>query len=230
MWNEPRQHNEHAEKILPSGGAFAARAIVTSFFLIWIVLVACHVPAVADGGTIRLSEQAGDDRITVLTAPNPFRAGPVEISVLLQTAATSQPESKSQVSIGINPRDQPDQVRKFDATTDASANKLFYAARFELPEAGWWDIEITAEKPSTSSSKGVSRVRFSVEAANPLPRWQVLWPWFSWPALAIALFAIHATFTQRPHGQSGQRRPEDRGRDRSRAVFDEKLGPRPAGG
>ncbi|HEV3259998.1 MAG TPA: hypothetical protein VG013_24230, partial [Gemmataceae bacterium] len=44
--------------------------------------------AMADGGAIRLSEQKGDYQITVFTAPTPLRAGPVDVSVLIQNAAT----------------------------------------------------------------------------------------------------------------------------------------------
>ena len=53
----------------------------------------------ADGGTIRLSEQKGNYRITVFTAPTPLRAGPVDISVLVQEAATGEPAPGVQVTI-----------------------------------------------------------------------------------------------------------------------------------
>jgi hypothetical protein len=33
-----------------------------------------------------------------------------------------------------------------------------------------------------------------LDAAEPLPRRRELWPWISWPALAIALFGIHQSF------------------------------------
>ena len=44
----------------------------------------------ADGGTVRLSEEQGRYRITVFTAPAPLRAGPVDVSVLVQEAATGE--------------------------------------------------------------------------------------------------------------------------------------------
>src|SRR5580704_18909475 len=44
------------------------------------------VATFADGGTIRLSETKEAYRISAFTSPNPFRAGPVEISVLVQDA------------------------------------------------------------------------------------------------------------------------------------------------
>jgi hypothetical protein len=30
-----------------------------------------------------------------------------------------------------------------------------------------------------------------------LPRWREMWPWFGWPALAIALFGIHQALSRR---------------------------------
>ena len=48
-------------------------------------------PARADGGTVRLSERQGEYRITVFTAPVPFRAGLVDISVLVQDAVSRTP-------------------------------------------------------------------------------------------------------------------------------------------
>jgi len=53
----------------------------------------------ADGGTIRMSEKKGGFLITVFTAPAPFRAGPVDISVLVQDASTEEPVPQAQVSV-----------------------------------------------------------------------------------------------------------------------------------
>jgi hypothetical protein len=30
-----------------------------------------------------------------------------------------------------------------------------------------------------------------MQAGQPLPKWRALWPWFSWPALAVVLFCTH---------------------------------------
>ena len=36
-----------------------------------------------------------------------------------------------------------------------------------------------------------------MEAAPPLPRWLSVWPWFTWPIVAVLLFAIHRTLVTR---------------------------------
>ena len=72
------------------------------------------------------------------------------------------------------------------ATTEAATNKLFYAALFDLPESGWYAMEVSIDGP-----QGKARVRFDLDAADPLPPGLALWPWVGWPVLVIVLFGIH---------------------------------------
>jgi hypothetical protein len=81
---------------------------------------------------------------------------------------------------------------EYPATTEAATNKLFRAAEFHLSEPGWWDVAVTVEGPH-----GPASVRFGLQADDPLPRWLDLWPWFCWPALAIALFGVHRVLVRR---------------------------------
>ena len=140
----------------------------------------------ADGGTIRLSEQRGDCQITIFTAPTPLRAGPVDVSVLIQNAATQQPVPDVQISIKATHRGHHSVVIRHPATIEAATNKLFRAAKFELPEPGWWDIEVSIDGPA-----GELQARFDVEAAEPLPPYLAMWAWIGWPMLPIMLFTIH---------------------------------------
>ena len=72
------------------------------------------------------------------------------------------------------------------ATTEAATNKIFHAAVFELPEPGWWDVDVAVEGPH-----GAAHLRFRIDADGPVPPWLELWPWFTWPALVVALFGLH---------------------------------------
>jgi hypothetical protein len=141
--------------------------------------------AQADGGVVRLSEQVGDYRLTVFTTPTPFCAGPVDISVLVQDAASGETVTPARVILRLTARTSG-QVLEYPASSEAATNKLFLAAVFELPEASWWDVEIHIDGP-----RGSARAQFAVEAGAAPPRWLDLWPWFAWPALAVALFALH---------------------------------------
>jgi hypothetical protein len=146
----------------------------------------------ADGGTIRLSEQKGNYRITVFTSPAPLRAGPVDVSVLVQEAATGQPVSESRVAVSAVQQGSPGVALHLPATKEAATNKLFYAAAFDLPEPGWYLLEV-----SIDGALGEAHIRCEVEAAEPLPRWRAVWPWVGWPFLAIVLFGIHQFLVRR---------------------------------
>jgi hypothetical protein len=146
----------------------------------------------ADGGTIRLSERQGNYRITVFSAPTLVRAGPVDISVLVQDAATGQPVSGVQVAIQAARRGSPGLAVQHHATTEAATNKLLYAAAFDLPEPGWYALEV-----SVDGVLGQAQVRFDLEAAEPLPPWLAMAPWVGWPILAILLFGVHQLLVRR---------------------------------
>jgi hypothetical protein len=153
----------------------------------------------ADGGTIRFSARQGDYRITVFTEPTPFRAGPVDISVLVQDVRTGQPVPQAQITVRAAPRGRWSEVIVHQATNEAATNKLFRAAVFEIPEAGWWEIEVAVE-----SERGPARISFEVDAAEAAPPWLALWPWLGWPAVAILLFGIHQVLVRRSAGKAGR--------------------------
>jgi len=141
--------------------------------------------AMADGGEVRVSEQTGAYHVTVFTSPVPFRAGPVDVSVMVLDAATGEHAADTRVTVRLTAR-ETGLARDHPATPEAATNKLLRAAVFELPGPGWWDVEVTVEGPH-----GPAVLRFGVEAGEPPPRWLELWPWFAWPALAVALFGLH---------------------------------------
>jgi hypothetical protein len=149
----------------------------------------CQISALADGGTVRISQTKGDYQITALTAPNPFRAGPVDVSVLVQDAATGGALPDAKVTLRIAPRERPSEMHQYRATTSAATNKLFHSAVFDLPASGQWTVEIEIDGPH-----GPARASFNAEAADRLPRWLSMWPWFSWPFLAVLVFAVHQAF------------------------------------
>jgi len=146
--------------------------------------------AYGDGGTVCLSGQEGGYRITVFTAPTPFRAGPVDISVLVQDALAEVPVSQTHVTIRLAQPGLPS--LEYRATQEAATNKLLRAAQFELPAPGRWRMEVQVE-----GSGGRAVVSGELDAAEAVPRWRAMWPWFCWPALAVALFSMHQVLTRR---------------------------------
>jgi hypothetical protein len=164
--------------------------------VIWLAtalcVAVCELPARGDGGTVRASQRCGDFEVTVLTSPEPLREGPMEVSVLVQDAATGAPATDAQVAIELVPREQPQETERYQAARGAGTNKLFDSTTLVLPHAGWWHFGVELARGSKTAKLG-----FDAQAAPPLPRWQALWRWFTWPFLVMALFAAHQMLVHR---------------------------------
>jgi hypothetical protein len=128
----------------------------------------------------------------VFTSPTPFRAGPVDVSVFVQSAATGEVVTEARVAVRAALRGRMADAVSHAATTEAATNKLFRAALFDLPEPGWWQMDVAIDDVPEPV-----RVRFEVEAAPAPPRWHTLWPWIAWPVVAIALYSVHRLLVSR---------------------------------
>src|SRR5262249_5998526 len=126
----------------------------------------------------------------------------VEVSVLVQEAASGKPLPDVPVEAWAYRADDPDWRTGAPATPEAAANKLFRAAELQLPEPGRYLVKVFVGDPW----EGVW-VEFEVEArAGPPPPWLELAPWVGWPAAAVLLFAAHAWLAGR-RGTHVTRRP-----------------------
>jgi hypothetical protein len=163
-------------------------------------ILACILVAVqcgqvrADGGALRVSTEKGSYRVTVFTAPTPFRAGPVDISILVQDRATGALVPGARASICLTKAGQA--TVTLPATTEAATNKLFRAAQFDVPASGLWNLEVQIDGPSGSAA-----IQASLEAAKALPQWHELSWWISWPGVVVVLFAIHQVRVSRHRGR-----------------------------
>jgi hypothetical protein len=146
----------------------------------------------ADGGSVRLSEQQGKYRITVFTAPTPVRAGPVDVSVLVQEAATGELAPGVRVMIKLERPESAGWTLQYPATTEAATNKLFHAATFDLPEPGCYLVEVQID-----GDLGEAQVRFELSADEGSPQWPSMWACVGWPVVAILLFGVHQRLVRR---------------------------------
>ena len=96
----------------------------------------------ADGGAVRLRQKTGGYQIAVFTSPTPLRAGPVDLSVLIQDAATGEwvPEAQVTVCLKAPGPDPPWNVRQrpkrrpIDSSTRPCSNYRHRAAgMWKLP-------------------------------------------------------------------------------------------------
>jgi hypothetical protein len=146
----------------------------------------------ADGGTLRVREKVGEYQIAIFTSPTPLRAGPVDVSVLVQDASTGVYLPESRATVRLTSRVDPALALEYPATAEGATNKLFLAAQFDLPRPGAWDVEVRIEGP-----RGTAVVRCEMEADEPLPRWLEVWPWIAWPAAVVVLFGVHQLLVRR---------------------------------
>lgn len=169
------------------------------------VLVAsacCLCPALlrADTGTLRCIERVGNLRISVFTAPTPLRAGPAEISVLVQDDLTG--EAKTAAPIELELLAPGGRIALPVVPTRATAtNKLMQAAFVELTAPGNWHLNVLCSAPQSaaaiSSVERAGRLELDLPVAPPLPKWLAQWAWFSWPLAVVGLFACHRKLAAR---------------------------------
>ena len=85
----------------------------TPFFLI-----VCTGAARGDAGTLRVSERLGSYQVTVFTAPAPVRAGPVDVSVLVQNDKGTPIDRE--VILSLWPRGRREEGLRRTATAEAA--------------------------------------------------------------------------------------------------------------
>lgn len=159
--------------------------------LVWGVLRPS--PAAGDGGLVRATESSGPFVITVLTSPTPLRAGPADVSVMVQHRDTSAPVLDARVSLVLGRRDDAGAPIAVAVTRAQATNKLLYAAPVEVPAAGVWDAAVSVERGDDRARVGVA---LDVETARP-GGWAV-WPYLALPPAAVAVFALHQWLRRRP--------------------------------
>ena len=140
----------------------------------------------AAGGALVHVENAGEQRVSIFVAPNPLRAGPVDVSVLVQQADGGAVLHDAEIAVTLRSDAAGAIPVSGPATHAAATNKLLQSAWLELNVPGRWQGEVVC------SVAGERRtIPFTLEAGPPLPPWRTLWPWFLWPVGAIALFGAH---------------------------------------
>ena len=157
-----------------------------AFLGIWPALLLLPAVLHADGGTVRFAGQVGAYRVTVFIAPTPLRAGPVDISVLVQDPDTGGPLQGIRILVRLTPIDLDSPPIEQAATSAVATNKLFQAVVLDLPTAGRWHLEVV-----TKGTHGTATASVELEATEPLPRWRETILWIAWPVVPIVLYGLH---------------------------------------
>lgn len=152
------------------------------------MLMLAPLVAHADGGTVQLREASGPFVVTVFTAPETLRAGPVDTSVLVQDPETGRVILDATVNLALQPVAGTGPGFQARATHVQARNKLLQAVTIDVPAAGWWTMQISV---SRDGAQAVLATKLLVLPAAP--RLAAIWPFVILPPVAIALFALHRT-------------------------------------
>lgn len=151
-----------------------------------VLALALPGAAWADGGLVRVSRAAGPFTVSVFTSPTPLRAGPIDVSVLVQRLGDGAVVDEATVTVTLRARDGGAPPVSGPATRAQAINKLLYAALLELPAAGAWDVDVAVERQGATAA-----LSFPVDAAPPLPPWRAYWAYLALPFAGIAVYALH---------------------------------------
>lgn len=154
------------------------------FLLPWCLLLCCVVTtASADSGIVRASRIAGPWKLTLFSAPTPFRSGPVDLSILVQDPETDEAILDATVNLMLQHESPEVDTILVTATRANATNRLLYAALFDLPEPGSWQVDLYVERGDQSA-----KLQATLVADPPLPPILGFWTWLSIPAIVIILF------------------------------------------
>ena len=153
--------------------------------------------AAADGGSVRIDEEAGPFRIAVMSAPEPLRVGTADLSVLVQRRGDGSPVLDAEVDLRLDgPAPEPPiEVR---ATREQATNQLLQAAAVTLPAAGTWRLQARVREGGDAVE-----VAGALTVAPPPPRLLGLWPYLALPPAAVACFALREWLARRNRPQPG---------------------------
>jgi hypothetical protein len=172
--------------------------------------------AFADAGAVRLRETSGPFIVTVFTEPAVPRAGPLDVSVLLQRSDSGCVVLHASVELflapplgaSLSPRElfcSPNgaplrfagafgstRLVSFPATRAQSGNRLLYSAHLQLPAPGTWHLRLRIRD---GDSEANLETQLSVSADRR--EFSTAWPYLVLPLCAAGLFALHQKLSQR---------------------------------
>jgi hypothetical protein len=155
--------------------------------LLVFCLLGCAASAYADGGRLRLHQQAGPFVVTLFTTPDPLRAEDADFSVALENTASGGLVEDAKITLILTPMSQGEHGRiELQATHQAATSEFMQAADVELPHAGSWKVTVVAQR---GSEVGKCSTLLEVLPKSPLGG-QIFWE-IALAPIAILLFGVH---------------------------------------
>lgn len=160
----------------------------------------------ADGGVSVGQFAKGDLRVTVFAAPAPVRAGPLDVSVLVQEIPTNEPVTDATVAFSLQKVSppSPERIRLpawcsssppgswIAASSAHSNNKLLSGAYLPLPESGRWELTLRISRGTVDFTESI--LLDALPPRNLLATW---WPFIALVPATIILYAWRSSLVRR---------------------------------
>ena len=150
----------------------------------------------ADGGAILARRAINGLEVTIFASPVPPRAGPVDVSVLVQRDESAILDAEVKVAWQTLSSSPPDwlppcctmnrNAEWMPALRAHSNNKLLYSAVIPLKSSGPSELMI-----SVTDGAREALLSCQIEVRPPLAPALAFWPWLLFPPTAVACFALH---------------------------------------
>lgn len=149
-----------------------------------VLLLICTNLLKADSGVMQFRKEAGPFLVTLFSSPSPLRAGPADLSVLVESAQTRTPILDAAVSLHL--RSESGREADAGATHEQATNKLLYAALPTIPGPGTWEVQVMVSR-QTTLAKAVG----SIQVLPAPPAIVHYWPYFAIVPCLIGLFILN---------------------------------------
>lgn len=166
-----------------------------------------------DGGAIIARQAINGLHVTVFASPVPLRAGPVDVSVLVQQGDKPILDAAVEVAWRASSSSSPDWLppccmmdsgaEKLSAQRAHSNNRFLYSVIVPMKFAGPSELVVSVRHRGQEAV-----LSCDLEVGRPMPPALAFWPWLVFPPVAIAGFALH------------QRLAKSRQRDVTRGATD----------
>lgn len=158
----------------------------------FLAAICCH----GDGGAIIARQTVNGFEMTVFASPAPVRAGPVDVSVLVQESDKPILDATVEVTWKASSAAAPEWLppcctmdsgaERVPALRAHSNNRFLYSAIVPMKFAGPSELIIRVARGGQEAV-----LSCAVEVRPPRPAVLAFWPWLAFPPVAVAGFALH---------------------------------------
>lgn len=150
--------------------------------LLLLVALCAARHAFADGGVVRLKGEAGPFVVTLFSG-EPLRAGPADLSVLVQRREDGAAVLDAHVDLEL---EKPGgEVVRWVASREQATNRLLQASTVDLDQEGRWKVRVAVR-----TVRGSGELAGEILVAAPQAPLARVWPLLAVPAAAVAWFVV----------------------------------------